>query len=145
MLSLADPSKFYQIFLSQGIGVGIGMGCLFLPAISVQAQHWKKRRSLAMGVVITGSSFGGIVLPIMHNELFSGSAGFAWGVRAAAFMILGLLLLAKAIMTTRLPPKTGNIQADIRKVLQHVPFVIAVLGNFLGLLGLFFPCKPSVP
>ena len=141
MLSLANPSKFYQVFLSQGIGVGIGMGCLFLPAISVQAQHWQKRRALAMGVVITGSSFGGIVLPIMHNELFNGSAGFAWGVRAAAFLVLVLLLIAKVLMTTRLPPKRGNTQADIKKVLRHIPFDIAVFGNFLGLLGLFFPCK----
>ena len=54
MLSLAHPDKYYQIFLSQGLGMGIGSGLLYVPAMSIQAQHWTKRRPMAMGIVITG-------------------------------------------------------------------------------------------
>lgn len=54
MLSLADTSKYYQIFLSHGLGVGLGSGLIFVPALSVQAHHWKKRRALAMGIVLSG-------------------------------------------------------------------------------------------
>lgn len=57
MLSLAKPHQYYQIFLAQGIGMGIGMGLLFLPAISVTSHYFRRRRAAAMGVVLAGKSF----------------------------------------------------------------------------------------
>lgn len=54
MLSLADTGEYYQLILSQGLGVGLGCGLIFSPALSVQAHHWKRRRALAMGVVLSG-------------------------------------------------------------------------------------------
>jgi len=62
MLSLADPTKYYQLVLAQGIGLGLGSGLIFSPALSIQAHHWKKRRAFAMGVVVTGQ------LPQTHPE-----------------------------------------------------------------------------
>jgi hypothetical protein len=56
MLSLVNIEHYYQIFLSQGLGMGIGAGMIYTPAMAVQAHHWKARRSLAMGFVITGTS-----------------------------------------------------------------------------------------
>lgn len=56
MLSLAKPHQYYQIILAQGIGMGIGMGLLFLPAISVTSHYFRRRRAAAMGVVLAGKS-----------------------------------------------------------------------------------------
>ena len=56
MLSLAHVDCYYQVFLSQGVGMGIGSGLIYLPAMAVQSHHWKARRALAMGIVITGRS-----------------------------------------------------------------------------------------
>ena len=114
---------------------------MFLPALSVQAHHWKKRRALAMGIVLTGSSFGGIIHPIMHNQLFHGKTGFAWGVRASAFLILGLLVIANCIMTTRLPPKREGPKPNFGAIFRDVPYMIASFAVFLVLWGLYFPCE----
>lgn len=54
MLSLADPRQYYQLFLSQGVGMGLGAGLMFVPALSVQTHYWRKRRALAMGIVLSG-------------------------------------------------------------------------------------------
>jgi hypothetical protein len=54
MVSIAHPDKYYQLFLSQGLGVGIGTGLVYIPSLAVQVHHWKRYRPLAMGVVITG-------------------------------------------------------------------------------------------
>ena len=54
MLSLC--TEYYQAFLAQAIGIGLANGLLFLPAVTVQSHWWMKRRALAMGVVVTGSS-----------------------------------------------------------------------------------------
>lgn len=54
MLSLAQHHQYYQVFLAQGIGMGIGMGLMFLPAISVTSHYFRRRRTIAMGFVIAG-------------------------------------------------------------------------------------------
>jgi MFS family permease len=59
MLSLAK--EYYSIFLCQGVCLGLGVGCMFAPALSVPTHHFLKRRALAIGLVSTGSSCGGVV------------------------------------------------------------------------------------
>jgi hypothetical protein len=141
MLSLAHVDSYYQIFLSQGVGMGIGAGLIYLPAMAVQAHHWKDRRALTMGIVITGtpitcilwlnilknagSSFGGIVYPILLNNLFNSSVGFAWGVRASAFLTLAMLAGANCLMSAK--PKgdaTGLPKAKLRDILTDKPFML---------------------
>jgi MCP family monocarboxylic acid transporter-like MFS transporter 10 len=36
MLSLAKENQYYQVFLPQAIGLGIGLGLLFLPSSKLQ-------------------------------------------------------------------------------------------------------------
>ncbi|KAG1724358.1 major facilitator superfamily domain-containing protein [Suillus lakei] len=132
MLSLAKPHQYYQIFLAQGIGMGIGMGLLFLPAISVTSHYFRRRRAAAMGVVLAGSSLGAVIYSIMLNNLFNGSAGFGWGVRAAGFIDVGLLGTANLIMKTRLPsrrerPDTKPV--DIKAILSDFGFWLCVIGS----------------
>lgn len=150
MLSLANPRSYYQIILSQGVGMGIGSGLLLVPAISVQAHHWRKHRSLAMGIVLagivyfivviinshsfslySGTSCGGIVYPIMLNQLIHHStAGFPWAVRATGFLSLALLIVASCIMTTRMPPKVHASEAQInfKAVLTDWAYLSTVAG-----------------
>lgn len=63
MLSLAKPQQLYQVFLAQGVAMGVGLGFLFLPGLAITAHHFKKRRTLAMGIVMSGSSSGGMLFP----------------------------------------------------------------------------------
>ncbi|EKM50355.1 uncharacterized protein PHACADRAFT_178098 [Phanerochaete carnosa HHB-10118-sp] len=142
MLSLADTSRYYQVLLSQGIGMGLGGGLVLIPAISVQAHHWKKRRSLAMGITFTGSSSGGVVFPIMINRLLHSSIGFAWGTRASAFLITGLLAIANCLMSTRFPnakTRANRPKLNLKEKLTDAPFMITVAGIFLICWGLFLP------
>lgn len=98
MLSLVKPHHYYQNFLSQGVGMGIGMGLMFLPSLTIVSHYFRAKRSLAMGVVIAGkgfdpslsssnsdlaagSSLGGCLYPILLNNLFHRTSGFAVGVR----------------------------------------------------------------
>ncbi|RDB19803.1 Riboflavin transporter MCH5 [Hypsizygus marmoreus] len=140
MASLADPSKYYQLFLSQGLGMGIGSGLLFGPAVAIQAHHWKARQSLAMGIVSSGCSVGGIIFPIILNQLFKGSTGFAWGVRASGFLVLGLLLMSNMLMSSNSTALLHNKpKPDLKGILKDVPFMICGAAVFMIETGLFFP------
>ena len=54
MLSLVKPHNYYQNFLAQGIGMGLAMGILFMPSLSIASHYFKKRRALAMGIMLSG-------------------------------------------------------------------------------------------
>jgi len=56
-----------------------------------------------MGIMVSGSSLGGVCFPIMLRRLFD-SIGFGWAVRAVGFLIFGLLVIANFLVRSRLPP-----------------------------------------
>ncbi|KAG9120536.1 hypothetical protein FRC07_003930, partial [Ceratobasidium sp. 392] len=118
MLSLAHKYEYYQVFLPQAIGLGLSQGLLFLPSVGVISHHFRRKRSWAMGIVLTGSSCGGIVFPVMLNKIIEKS-GFGWGVRSTSFVVLGCLIAANFMMRTRLPPKTNQTPPDIKGIVTH--------------------------
>lgn len=147
MVSLVHQDRYYQIFLSQGIGMGIGAGILFVPAMAIQAHHWRRRRPLAIGVVTAGTGFstsfsqaqytdiaskgasiGGIVFPIMLNQLLNGSVGFAWGVRASAFLVLGMLLAANLLMKDNpaITAITRERKQDVKALFFDIPYMLHI-------------------
>lgn len=135
-------SRPYQLFLAQGLGVGIAGGLLYIPALGIIGHHFKRRRSLAMGIVASGSSLGGVIHPIMLNKLFNGSLGFHWGVRISAFFNLGLLVLANLMMTTRLAPQRKTLSGQIahwRGFFRDGIYILATVATFFIITGAFFP------
>lgn len=54
MLSFAKPHNFYQVFLAQGLGVGLGMGLIYVPSISICFHYFKRRRAQAVGTASLG-------------------------------------------------------------------------------------------
>ncbi|KAF5372624.1 hypothetical protein D9758_005190 [Tetrapyrgos nigripes] len=142
MVSIAHPDQYYQIYLAQGLGMGIGAGLLYVPAVALQSHHWRRRRALAMGIVVTGSSIGGIIFPIMLNRLFEGSTGFAWGVRASGFVVLGLLVAANLLMSeNRLKGevKAAPTKPDMKAIMTDVPYLFSIVAVFFIDWGVFFP------
>lgn len=142
MLSLAHTQDYYQLMLSQGVAAGIGGGCMLVPSLSCQAQHWNKHRAFAMGIVLTGTGFGGIVYPIMLNQLFETSLGFAWSVRISAFMTLGLLFISNFIMSTRMPSekeRASHAELKLMSIFTDGPYMLTCVGAFFVFWGLFYP------
>ncbi|KAJ7512841.1 MFS general substrate transporter [Mycena galericulata] len=136
MLSLAKPFQYYQIFLSQGLGMGIGLGLTFVPAVSITSHHFSKRRSLATGIVLSGSSAGATIFPIMLNHLIP-KIGFGSAVRASAYIVLGGLLTGNAMMRTR--PRPAKAVPDIKSFFTDGAYLWAILGTLLSTSGVYLP------
>lgn len=122
------------MFLAQGVGVGLGVGMLFLPSLSIVAHHFRNRRALATGIAVSGASCGGVVFPIMLNRLFlNPSMGFANGVRVSGAVVAALLGVANAIMRTRLPPKRRSFSSVfnrdyMRRILGDHAYTTSAVG-----------------
>lgn len=50
MLSLSK--EYYQAVLSQGVAIGIGTGCLFVPSIAIVPQWFSTKTGMATGIAV---------------------------------------------------------------------------------------------
>ncbi|RTE85420.1 hypothetical protein BHE90_000047 [Fusarium euwallaceae] len=137
MASLAKT--YYQFILSQGVCSAIGVACLYSPALACMTTWFSKRRGAAMGIMATGSSLGGVIFPIMISRMIK-STGYPWAMRTAAFLILGLQIIAILTVRPRTKPvpkkmPTGRYAAPF----TEIPFVIMLLGVFVLTYGIFIP------
>lgn len=69
MVSLCH--SYYQFFLAQTIATGIGFGLIFLPASSVVSQWFSTRTPLAIGIAVSGSSIGKLMVLWERNTHLS--------------------------------------------------------------------------
>ncbi len=75
--------------------------------IAVVNQWFSKRKGLAIGIVMSFSSWGSICWPLIISSLPS-RIGWGWTVRLIGFIQLLLLSLAIWLLKTRLPPKPSG-------------------------------------
>lgn len=137
MLSLCHT--YWQVLLAQGFCVGMGAGCLFVPSVSVLPTYFSTKLGLAVGLAAAGSSFGGIIYPIVLYRLI-GRIGFAWSVRVIGFIALGTLLLPIAVMKLRFKPARARALVDWSAFtdFHFMLFSIATLIGFMGLYTILF-------
>lgn len=83
MLSLC--TELWQAMLAQGFAIGIGGGCLFVPAVAILPTYFTTKIGMAIGLAASGSSMGGIIYPIVFYRLIP-QIGFAWSVRVLGFL-----------------------------------------------------------
>lgn len=117
--------------------MGLGAGLTYIPAVAVVAQHFPSphMRSLTMCIVASGSSVGGIVHPIMLNNLFKSSLGFANSVRASAGMVSGLQVLGALMMRAKYPknlpsggPQMIKMSTAVVKFSKDFEYMCTTLG-----------------
>lgn len=70
-MMLSISSTYRKVLLSQGFCVGIGAGCLYVPAVSVLPTYFSRRVGLAIGLASSGSSTGGVIYPIVLYRLIN--------------------------------------------------------------------------
>lgn len=58
MLLTSLSTQYWQLLISQGVLVGIGNGCLFIPSFAVLPTYFEKKRALAVGIAQSGSALG---------------------------------------------------------------------------------------
>lgn len=108
MTSLAH--EYYQIFLAQGLCFGIGAGGVFTSAMICVGQWFVRRRGLATGIAVSGSSLGGVIFPIFLDRVIN-DIGFYGAVRYTALFVGIMLAIACLLIRSRLPRKEWNGKA----------------------------------
>ena len=60
MLTSSFANQIWQLFLSQGVCFGWGLGFTYITAAPILPQWFSKKRSLAVGIAASGAGFGGL-------------------------------------------------------------------------------------
>ncbi|KAI0892954.1 major facilitator superfamily domain-containing protein [Annulohypoxylon nitens] len=139
LMMISISKEYYQIFLAQCICSGIGTSFLFYPTVAAAGTWFKKHRALAFGIMVSGSSLGGVVLPIMVQHLIE-ELGFGWAMRITAFFLFGLLIFGNKAVKSRLPPVPKPFTLKEYFIpFTEIPFLLLALGSFFVYLGAFLP------
>nr|POE48771.1 aspyridones efflux protein apdf [Quercus suber] len=158
-----NQGNYGLIWLTQGFVSGLGMACFFVTSSqgmisnalppctvliwsAVVATWFKKRKSLAIGIVASGASIAGLVYPIMTKFLIT-SMGFNNSVRCMAAVVTGTAIIAILVarpnpnVEIRKPEKwTFSVFIDVH-AFKNAAFVwlcasISIL--FFGFYAVFF-------
>ncbi len=160
LVAASNASSIRVLYLAYGLGVGFGVGCIYVPAIGAVQPWFIRRRALASGLASSGIGVGTVVLPLLAVALIDLSG---W---RRAFEILGwsvlLIGISAGFLLDNAPAKRGlapdgdtgsggtkPAQAPrgvtLREAIRTRAFWMLYLGCGAFSIGLFIPFVHLAP
>ncbi|KAF1359331.1 MFS general substrate transporter [Lizonia empirigonia] len=136
VFTMAESTKLWQLFLSQGVCLGIANGLQFCPSMALVSTYFVKRRAFALGITSLGTCTGGVVFPIVVQQCLP-TLGFPWTIRIIGFIMLVLNAITIALFRTRLPPRRTGPLVDWESF-KELPYSLYCVGMFFNFWGLYF-------
>jgi len=94
----------YMLMAFYGVLGGIGLGLMYVPAVTAVGYWFEKKRSLVTGISTCGSGFGTIVFAPVVTAL-EGALGWQWCNRIVASFCLGCSLLGATMKPVPRKPR----------------------------------------
>ncbi len=148
-----------QVYVAYGLGMGLGVGCSYVPAVAVVQRWFVKRRGFASGLAVSGIGVGTLVMPPLASHLV-GALGWrhayvALGVLAMVVGVGMASLIENDPRDRSLAPDGEALQAGAPQPVQKGISVRAAVRSrrFVGLyaaclicaFGLFVPFVHLIP
>ncbi|MBN9510699.1 MAG: MFS transporter [Alphaproteobacteria bacterium] len=161
-LGLAGASaarSLAEVYVAYGLGVGLGVGCSYVPAVGAVQRWFVRRRGFASGLAVSGIGVGTLVMPPLAAFLI---ANLGW---RDAYLLLGGLAVAvgggMALLIENDPharglgPDGDPLQsaartarpagASVRDAVRSGQFVSLYLACLISSFGVFVPFVHLVP
>ena len=135
MVSLSH--KYWQLFLAQGLCIGLGNGIMFTPALSVLSAYFSRNRAVAMGCAAIATATGAVFFPILVQQLLP-RIGFGWTVRIIAFFMLTTMIFPLIYTKSRLPPRKSGPIVEW-SAFREPAYSIYAFGITMICWGIYFP------
>jgi len=106
-LLMSQISTLWHFYLLYGVIIGIGLGGLWVPPISIVVRWFTKRRNMMTGIAVAGTGIGGLITPLLANWLIS---TYAWRL---SYVILGSIVLVLIVLAAQFlkrdPAQVGQL------------------------------------
>ncbi|KAL1956561.1 hypothetical protein VTO42DRAFT_7032 [Malbranchea cinnamomea] len=132
-------TKYWQLFLCQGLCLGVGSGFMFCPTIALTATYFARRRALALAIGATGSATGGIVFPVVVQRLLP-RIGFPWTMRVLGLITAVTFAPGFVFLRPRIPPRKSGpfFEFAAFKEPHYTLYAIGMYLDFWALYVAFF-------
>lgn len=152
MMAVSQAGSLAEIYIAYTVAVGLGVGCIYVPAVGAVQRWFTRRRGLASGLAVSGIGVGTLVMPVVARQMIE---GLGW---RGAWLTLGIAALivggaAAALLETS--PERRGLQADgaaapaaaqaairhftLREALATRRFWLLYAATFLASAGTFVP------
>lgn len=126
---LGECTQYWHFILVFGILAGVGTALIFTPTIAAVGHFFYEKRGNATGLAAMGGAIGGIVFPLMLQNLFP-KVGWGWATRIQGFVFVVLLVLANLLVRSRLPPKPNQSIMPDFMIFRQLNFALVTAGTF---------------
>jgi MFS family permease len=137
---LAATSQVGSLWLglaTYGLGVGIGVACAYVPMVAVVGGWFERRRTLAIGVAVTGIGLGTLTVAPLAAALI-GNLGWR-----STHLLLGVVgagvLLVCALVVARPPVQSGPAALTLGEAVRDRDYRRLYLAMVLMAVALFVP------
>ncbi len=147
-----------EVYAAYGLGVGLGIGCSYVPAVAAVQRWFVKRRGFASGLAVSGIGVGTLVVPPLASLLIENVGWRETYLILGAFAVVvgaGMALMieddprGRGLSADGEPPPHGQLKAaagvPIRKAITSRRFVGLYAACFICSFGLFVPFVHLVP
>ncbi|KAL6717983.1 hypothetical protein ACLMJK_004068 [Lecanora helva] len=134
LIGASFTHQVWQLFLSQGLCFGFGMGLLFVGSVGIVPQWFTKKRSLANGISTAGSGLGGMMYSLATNAMIE-SLGVEWAFRILGILACGVNVVCALLIRDR-NKAVGAVQLAFDYTLFKRPEFWLLLGwGFFSMMG----------
>jgi MFS family permease len=148
-----------QIYAAYGIGVGLGVGCAYVPAVGAVQRWFVRRRGFASGLAVSGIGVGTLVVPPLASWLIE---TFGWRATYLALGIFAVIVGAGLALLIEDDPRGRGLRPDgdtplaggataatpgytVAQAIRSPRFIGLYAACFICSFGLFVPFVHLVP
>jgi MFS family permease len=159
LMAASAARNLPEVYVAYGLGVGLGVGCAYVPAIGAVQRWFLRRRGFASGIAVSGIGVGTLVMPPLASFFIE---SFGW---RGAYLALGALaatvggglalLIENDPRDRRLgpdgdPPRSGMSAAGpegatVSQAIRSHSFISLYAACLICSFGVFVPFVHLVP
>lgn len=124
----------WELYLTQGILVGLGVGFTYVPSLAIISQWFEKRRSLANGISTAGSGIGGLFYAFLTQAIIT-KVSLAWALRVTGLISGVFLILATMLIRTRNEAIQPSQRGFDPHLLRRAESLLLLCWAFISMLG----------
>lgn len=134
LITAGSAVEIWQLFLSQGVAFGFGMGFLFVASVGIVPQWFTTKRSLANGFATAGSGVGALTYNLATNAIIQ-RIDLGWAFRILGILAFAVNTLCLVIIKDRHEAVGSRAIGIDLKLFKRKEFVLLQCWGFLSLLG----------
>ncbi|KAH3682338.1 hypothetical protein WICPIJ_006710 [Wickerhamomyces pijperi] len=100
LILAAFSTKLWQLYLTQGVLIGLGLGFIAAPSNALLPQWFRKKRSMAQAIAAAGSGIGGIMFNLSIQAIIS-KLSLRWALIIQAIISLTCSTCGMLLVRTR--------------------------------------------